>query len=112
MKQDFSQSVDEAGWGNMAPARYALIKAIRSIAAVRVEFSYTADNSGLFYIYVLDAGRNGGALSFFRGDHLGILCAARDGVIYNFLSKRLFRVSLMHWYSLNMPIYSDRAAQV
>ncbi|MEP3328837.1 hypothetical protein [Sedimentitalea sp.] len=112
MKQDFSQSVDEARWGNLAPARFALIKAARSRAAVRVEFSRAADKLALFYIYVLDAGRIGGAVPFFREDHLGIRSAARDGAIYNFLSKRLFWLSLMHWYSVNMQIYSDRAAEV
>ncbi|MEO9781802.1 MAG: hypothetical protein ABJH07_15800 [Sedimentitalea sp.] len=112
MKQDFSQSVDEAGWGNLAPARFLLSETVGGIAAVQADFSQTADNSGLFYIYVLDAGRIGGAVSFFRGDYLGIPSAACDGAIYNFISKRIFRVYLMHWYSLNMPIFSDRAAEV
>ena len=110
MTQERLQLDGEARHGNPSSTRFALIEAVRGIAAVLVVFSHTADKSGWFYTYVFDPGKLGVVVFFFISGYLVIPSAARDGSAYNFLCKRFFRLYPMYWLSLVLAylVWSDR----
>ncbi|WP_417468655.1 acyltransferase family protein [Maricaulis sp.] len=83
-----------------ASNRFALIEAVRGLAALLVVFSHTMPKEGWFYTYVFDPGKIGVVVFFFISGYLVIPSAARDRSAKRFLTKRLFRLYPLYWVSL------------
>lgn len=83
-----------------ATNRFALIEAVRGLAAILVVFSHTMPKEGWIYTYLLDPGKIGVVVFFFISGYLVIPSAARDGSAERFLIKRLFRLYPLYWASL------------
>ncbi|MFT4151158.1 MAG: acyltransferase family protein, partial [Paracoccaceae bacterium] len=83
-----------------AGTRFALIEAIRGLAAILVVWSHSVDKSHPFYVTYFDPGKIGVVIFFFISGYLVIPSAARDGAAGRFLIKRLFRLYPLYWLSL------------
>lgn len=79
---------------------FALIEAVRGLAAILVVWSHTVEKTGNFYHYFFDPGKIGVVVFFFISGYLVIPSAARDGRAKPFLIKRLFRLYPLYWISL------------
>ncbi|MBU2867005.1 acyltransferase [Pacificibacter marinus] len=85
---------------NGTSQRFALIEAVRGLAAFLVVFSHTMPKDGWFYDAVFDPGKIGVVVFFFLSGFLVIPSAASDGSAKRFLIKRLFRLYPLYWVSL------------